>query len=265
MVGLVTLILAFVDPNCLIQVADQRISWRYSDGRRETRDDHTIKQVLIHGSTLVSFTGVARVEGMPTDRWIAKQFEGHAGELDAALPALADVLTRIFARHQYRDEGLILTFTGWAKNESGVLSPFVASVRNLEVEPSFARMAEFKWARRPNLTLAGWVAEGQSLPQNVRATLQRRLARGLRAGISAEVVMDLFLQAMRETAQKNKWVGPTALIGILPRSAAEYANTHGGEYYFAESMQGALWPGMPMFLRVAEGQTRPVRVRPRIV
>jgi hypothetical protein len=120
---------------------------------------------------------------------------------------------------------LILTFTGWATNEDGDLSPFVASVRNLEPEPSFARMPEFKWARRPNVTSAGWVAEGQPLSQRVRAKLQRRLAKGLNAGISAEVVMDLFLQEV-------KVVG--VMIGIDPHKASHTAVALDG----SESMLG---------------------------
>jgi hypothetical protein len=66
---------------------------QYRDGRSRVRDHDTIKQVLIHGSTLVSFAGAARVEGVPTDRWIEGHFRGSAGRLDSELPALADRLT----------------------------------------------------------------------------------------------------------------------------------------------------------------------------
>jgi hypothetical protein len=83
--------------------------------------------------------------------------------------------------------------------------PMLETVANMD--HGYTRLARFVHPREPRRALAGWKAVGGPLPRATRVELNRRTRAGLGAGISAPVVVDLFLRAQRATARGNKLVG----------------------------------------------------------
>jgi hypothetical protein len=71
--------------------------------------------------------------------------------------------------------------------------------------------------------------------------------------------------AMQATARKNQLVGPSALIGALPRASMEYAQTHPHDFWVVGNQQATSIPGPAMFVRAPAGEDRTYPYIPIIV
>lgn len=95
-----TLLFTYVDDNYVTQVSDERISrWNPKERKWEMRDDETAKQILIRGSLIASFTGVAEIDGgVTTTEWLARRFADDQRGLDEVVAGTASRLTSVFTR-----------------------------------------------------------------------------------------------------------------------------------------------------------------------
>lgn len=105
-----TLLFTYVDDNYVMQVSDERISqWNAKKRKWEVRDDETAKQILIRGSLIASFTGVAEIDGgATTTEWLARRFADDQRSLDEVVAGIANRLTSLFTRRRYRDQVLVV-------------------------------------------------------------------------------------------------------------------------------------------------------------
>lgn len=78
-----TLILSCLTRDYVVQVSDRRVV--ATDG--SWREDRANKAVFFCGHSSFSYTGIARLEGLPTDEWLTQQL-GTAKALGDALPLL---------------------------------------------------------------------------------------------------------------------------------------------------------------------------------
>lgn len=258
-----TLLFTYVDDNYVMQVSDERISrWNAKDRKWEVRDDETAKQILIRGSLIVSFTGVAEIDGgVPTTEWLARCFGDDQRGLEEILADIASRPTSVFTRRRYADQVLVALIAGWIETSEGVLEPIFGHISN-QHPTTYERLAAFDHGVGTLPPGAHWVTRGQELPASVEKELRHNMKAALAAGVSPPVMQRLFLTAMRATAKSNPFVGPSALIGVLPRSAVTRAQTSPDDFWVLTNEEGAMIPGAVMFVRVPADTDRTEPVRP---
>jgi hypothetical protein len=156
---------------------------------------------------------------------------------------------------------LVALIAGWIETSKGALEPIFGHISN-QHSSTYERLAVFDYMVGTLPPGAHWVSRGQDLPTNVDLELRRNIKAALSAGISPPVMQRLFLTAMRATARNNRFVGPSALIGMLPRSAVARGQASPDDFWVFTNEQGAVLPGAAMFVRVPAGTNRTEPVRP---
>jgi hypothetical protein len=258
-----TLLFTYIDDNYVMQVADERISFWHPVRRRwQVRDDHTAKQILVRGSLILSFTGVAELDGrVTTTEWLARHFTADKIDLESTTATIADELATVFSRHRYRDQVLVVLLAGWIQTGGGQLEPIFGHISN-QHPSTYRRLPAFDHKIGTLPSGAHWVTRGQEMPSAVEHELRRNVTNALHAGVSPPVMQRLFLTAMRAAAAVNRFVGPSALIGVLPRAAVTRALAEPDNFWVLGNQQGATVPGAAMFVRVPAGTDRTVPVQP---
>jgi hypothetical protein len=242
-----TLVLTWIDRDCTLHVADRRICLDHGRGRIVVRDDATPKIFVACGSLLVSFSGVAELTARrPITEWLDARLSTLAVADRELRDALGDIAADLDGEvgREFPGHRLTITISGWSLSDDNVLVPVVGTVTNVHPETG-ALEAQFKAAAMELPTSGGWVATGAVIPNEIRTRMQRQLRKGLQRGISVYVVAQVFLDALRQTAARNEYVGPTALVAVLPRVALAVAQTT-GSIFLAEGRNGELGVGMSM-------------------
>lgn len=258
-----TLLFTYVDDNYVMQVSDERISvWNPTVRKWEVRDDETAKQILIRGSLIASFTGVADIDGgVTTTEWLARRFADDQRDLEEVVASIADRLTSVFTRSRYKGQVLVVLIAGWIERPDRSLEPFFGHISN-QHPTTYERLDAFDHLVGTLPSGAHWVSRGQKLPAGIDQELRRNIQAALPAGVSPPVMQRLFLNAMRATASNNRFVGPSALIGVLPRAAVIRGQQNPDDFWIFTNDQAAVIPGAPMFVRVPAGTDRTEPVRP---
>ena len=68
-----TLIASLAANDCLIQVGDTRVVRRQFDGSYKLQDDVSNKLTWFDGRIVFGYSGIAQLDGIRTDKWIASQ------------------------------------------------------------------------------------------------------------------------------------------------------------------------------------------------
>lgn len=112
-----TIIVSYACYPFVVQVSDRRLT--YTDGR--LADDNTTKSILWNQNWLLSYTGLAKIQGKPTHQWLAELLaESHAwmrqGYLDRNLALLGQRMGQIISRERVprQHRRLAVAGAGWA-------------------------------------------------------------------------------------------------------------------------------------------------------
>lgn len=215
-----TLILSLVGHGYVVQVADRRISLLHPSGRTTTRDDRTNKVVNFANRSVFGFTGLAELEGMRTDLWIAERLKV-SNDLGDGFDALREDLSALFSRRPYRGQRHAVTAAGFKWESDGTVTPYYALVTNMFENGRWLASPrdKFLWLYdtfAPNTwsvqQAPAWLTPGEHI--RLRRTLSRVHERGLSVG----AVVQTMASAIR--AVQSPLVGSDLMVTILPRGVA---------------------------------------------
>jgi hypothetical protein len=216
----VTLIGTLVSDTVIVQVSDRRISWRYPDGSFRLRDDTTNKSVLYENRAVLSFTGLAELEGVPTDMWIATRLAAEP-TLNDGLERLTSDLSAMFQKLPYRGQPHSIVVGGWRRNGPIEPTPFSGLVSNHFRQGNWvAPVATFDWfvematPGKPSLVFVP-----NLMPKGDAHSLFRQLLRVKSRGLNIVNAVRLVVAAIAEVANTDGRIGKELMVSVLPRSA----------------------------------------------
>lgn len=88
-----TLVLSAISSDAVVMVADRRMTWQPTGRAPEERN----KLVVYRDRFAFAFSGLAEIDGLPVDGWLARGLRAEAG-FEAALQGIARRASDIFAR-----------------------------------------------------------------------------------------------------------------------------------------------------------------------
>jgi hypothetical protein len=200
-------------------VSDRRLTW--SDGRQGDTDTKTFN---LFGQFLMGFTGLARLDRLRMERWVADMLIGVP--TDEYFNVLAREIGAAFDR--LRHSGKIphaFLATGYARLQPGgrvhpmnvIISNSIDSDGNFSVsalQREFTVFIEPLGNRRQLVRSVGW-----PMPSQVTKILEHKIRVVTKADPpNPERAAGPLVYALRETAQKSQeHVGKAALFASLPR------------------------------------------------
>lgn len=219
-----TLIINLATPDFVLQVADTLLTW--PDGTKAT--DESVKSTIVHSKTAklaVAYTGLALVDNVRTDKWLAKELTAFASwERDSAevVAFLKERLTRALGGNPALGRfGLTVTLAGLGLDSAGRRMPRIATVTNMEefqkgpperfvdVVPSGRQFEHYFWTPTGDFK---WFlsVHGVTSPAHESATraFSRRIGRRLKAAKTDEAaeVLD-YLVALVRLTRRDKQIG----------------------------------------------------------
>jgi len=216
----VTLIAACLTPSYIVQASDRRLT-ELPSGRLV--EDNRNKVVQLGANMAIGFTGLAEIEGLPTDEWM---LEVLGGSLDAegdrfkALLALRDRATEAFGRIRlpaaYKRHAFQVA--GWGRfSGNEVIEPFIYLISNFagpghwlaEAKPGFELTRQ-----RPGTSTLALCSAGQKMGFD---RLTRDLVHVLERGAGPAAAARLLAEAVRDVAETNPAVGKAVLVNVLPK------------------------------------------------
>jgi len=234
-----TLVLDCFARDAAFQVSDRRLT----DPERGTVvDDETNKAVVVNGRVVFSYTGLATIEGQPTDEWLARAIaDGPTEDLAAVARRIADRATEAFRWLNYESRFKRHAFrgTGWfrLKNEDSY-SPGLITVHNAFDHKTGC------WLPQPlnEFKVASYFPSklpGDCLIRNVGMTptahersaivrLVRKCASHPKATTLA--VLDAIVMAVQWLSKHRRYktIGSSFMAICLPRSCVEKFDGTGG-------------------------------------
>jgi hypothetical protein len=221
-----TLVLSCLTPNYVIQVSDQRIT-RIADGA--LIDDLRNKGTMFCAEMGFGYTGLAEINGAPTDRWLAEVLASER-TLQAGLTALGARATEAFRTISLPPRQKRHAFVG-----VGFCRPLPASeLSACEVTVSNFLSPDGEWTpeAKPNFEIQGTLRRedrpftlcrpvGAVVPGGILLDLRRSIRACLSHKTGPLEVMRLMAVAVRKVADLEPTVGKALLIIFVPREAVE--------------------------------------------
>lgn len=183
-----TLIISAAAPGVALQVADTLVT---KGG--QYYDDKLVKSTIVHcrnGKLIVSYTGLAVIEGKRTDIWLAQMLR-EVNATEFIFPEIVETvrhkLNKVRTIDTHLDStGLTVVIMGQALAKSGQIEPAIAEVSNRQ--KYVAKRNEFEEQKRPYGEFEKWtialgprsnfVSVNGAVPQNFPAnTFRRKLQR----------------------------------------------------------------------------------------
>jgi hypothetical protein len=223
-----TLILTLVSKVNVVQVSDRRTSW-IPGSRREEFDPLANKTVLFlarDAAVTLSYTGLAFLDGIPTDEWIAASLRGDRlpgspreepylvcidpsvrdwPTLDLAMHRLAVGLEAAYLRlpDSSRHEPLGVVIAGARWGQTGVSETIIAGVEKETIGSGFKVTVE---ARQRGLLLAS--APGHHLKPGDHLKRLHRLVDPNTLALDTLAVETALVDRVREVSRQDNAVGP---------------------------------------------------------
>jgi hypothetical protein len=222
----VTLVLTCLTPEYVVQVSDKRVT-RISDGA--VVDDLRNKGTMYCAQMGFGYTGLAEIEGFPTDRWLAQALASQP-TLETAVQGIVGLADTAFAsvplqptlkRHAFVGAGFCRPTQGAALRACQItISNFLSSDGEWlsEARPTFELEGILRRDDRP-FTLCRPV--GASVPASILAELKRNIRACVEHGTSPLEVIGLLAGAVRRVASFTGTVGKALLCLYVPREAVE--------------------------------------------
>lgn len=225
-----TLILTCLAHEHIVQVADRRLTMPNGS----LCDDDTNKAVFYCGRVAVAYTGLARMEGMPTAEWIGSCMKD-AEQTESAMSYIAERAERHLNLTNLSNKRLVVVAAGWATfHGAGPLRPFMCVASNF--------MNDFwKWERFAGNRMVVRTrfldedsshiifASGQALTPAEEIYLNRLVRRAVAHGVSATAVVRVLGNMVQSLALGTDGralsVGKGMIIHLLSRKAVEEGRT----------------------------------------
>lgn len=254
-----TLGLAYVDEIASVHVADRRLS-RWIGNGYETASEDAVKACIVRGSLLISFAGLAEVQGLTTPRWIESHLEASTNELRATLESIAGTLTSVFHHERYVDALLTVTITGWAVNEQELLTAIIGTITNQD-PTDLRRLNVFHSMAAPLHMIdpngrADWVSTGR-LSEKGRSEINQAIGELTDTDRTASAIARIFSDQVRVEAGRDldQTIGQSLRIAILPVDALQMTVTEGGsELDLGYNANGHYTTGLPMIVDLPAGK-----------
>ena len=218
-----TLILAYISPEFVALASDRRITWTQG-GKVLRREDTENKQIFLCGHFLMGYTGLARLEGVPTERWVLDRLSGvdpqdYFGVLQRELRRVL-ALQRPLAGHAFMAVGygstraapgalaaVAITASNASTREYGGWQP-QADVGLTRTRP-LAGPADFR------IGGIGIVPKREDLEQAVDWIRRYRK----RDKTKAVGVLQILVRLIRQVAESDPGVGKDISLSVMPISA----------------------------------------------
>ena len=218
-----TLILNAVVGDYIVQVSDRRLT---KNGKLE--DDETNKAVLFCNRFCFSYTGLAHIGMVPTDRWLTQALvNSKTGSISTAINSLAVQATQAFSQ-MVQSRALkrqAFVGAGWAllPNER-FLSPIFCSVSNAHTSSNiWLDKAEDKFTAFHRLGADKPVfdvfATGQPLTSREMNQLRRCLRRCFERKTGPEPIAKCLVNSIYTVADRNPLVGKSLMVVCLPKQS----------------------------------------------
>ncbi len=225
-----TLIVPFISDDFAVLVSDRRFI--LPNGR--SVDDDGNKVVVFNRHNCFGYTGLATLNGHPTDMWLADVLASvGAKPLAQALNLLREQATEHFLRLDVKSQWKRHAFVGigWSRlMPMNILRPAIFRVSNYHT-PDGRSLPEAEDVFRVHLNLLGprcpfmWGAIGQRIDESLAVTATRLFRRAGRSRISANIVWRVVLSVMSYMARHNVAVG-RGLLGIcIPLASVSPSQT----------------------------------------
>lgn len=225
-----TLIIPFISDDFAMLVSDRRFV--LPNGRSVDEDGN--KVVVFNRHYCFGYTGLATLNGYPTDMWLADVLASvGAKPLPEALKLLRERATEQFLALDVEPQQKRHAFVGvgWSRlMPMNILRPAIFRVSNYHT-PDGRSLPEAEDIFRVHLNLLGprcpfmWGAIGQQIEQSLAVTATRLFRRVGRSRISANIVWRVVSSVMSYTARHNVAVG-RGLLGIcIPLASVRPSRT----------------------------------------
>lgn len=223
-----TLVLSVGTPDCLYQISDRRLT--RPDGSVTTDDEN--KAAIWFGRMVFGYSGLAQIDGQPTDRWFAFT-EGDAPErtqLQSVLDHVRDAATAQFARLNIdkRFKRLAIVGLGWLRPSEGApLTPIECTITNAQTEdgrwlteaqPSFMTVCRhFAYSDRG----FGMFGTGVEVSKALGKETWRTVDRCLKHSSAPEAVIFALVRCMHRLADHYPTIGKSLMAMTLPKAVVE--------------------------------------------
>jgi hypothetical protein len=256
-----TLILSLATPDFVMQVADRQVTY-LSNG--QAKSNYATKMVMLRNQAILSFTGLAELEGESTDVWLARTiFLAPGSDYRSVFDHIRRRADQAIFREQMRGtpaahRRLAFVGTGFVRTRpAGPLYPFIARISNFlrggEVFalPQDTFSVEFVICDRPGssgLAAAGVPVHDDDLQRVLRAALRR-----VKHGASFESITAVLCYLIHAVSGQNQYVGRNLLSGFLPRKVSEnnkpilFADRHHSAVWLSD---GSVFDGQPLRMAI---------------
>jgi hypothetical protein len=224
----VTLIVSYISEEFVALASDRRITEQRMDGTVVRREDTENKAIVLAGSSLMGYTGLAELDGVRMEQWVTETlvrvdpdsyFSVLASEAEAAVSATGLPL---------KDQGLAFVTVGYfdlQTDPSGGLHPITTAVSNALGDCSYGIWTpspEFSILRTPPLSPGDFRLDafGTLPPRGVldeTVDLVKRYRKRHPDRILG--VLQLMVDFARRVADRFEGVGKDVSVSVLPRVA----------------------------------------------
>ncbi|MBM3167011.1 MAG: hypothetical protein FJZ94_06165 [Chloroflexi bacterium] len=251
-----TIILTCLTWQYIVQVSDRRLT---KNGK--LYEDNANKAIDFCGQMAFAYSGLAELEGMRTDLWLANVLSSpSARALPEALTAIRDRASECFRHlpYPYSPQQKIQSFVGvgWASLAEEASSQPI-STQQKDFQPILIEITNYRneqgdllsHARdeftihsstiKESHSVALFVA-GQSLYKSEGDKLKRKLTQAIDKQAGPWSMIRLMAQTIHEVSRRNSAVGKNLMAVSIPKSAIEHnhniINIHGQKAYVVFSM-----------------------------
>lgn len=224
-----TQIISVISKEYVLLAADRRLTFADGPRRGQVAEDNECKLVSLCHVWGIGYSGLARLEGRPTHRWIATTLAAaKVCDPDQASETLLIQAPKAVARFAPHLRSLTFVLGGWARfDESSLLCPHFCVVSNalddagrLLDQPAseFRRHLLFL---RPEANVAVLVI-GEPLAPDRQSNLKRNLVQLVTRAVSPAEAVRLLVKEIEHTHQHGRGtVGGRVLTFCVPRLSAE--------------------------------------------
>ena len=224
-----TLILTCLAHDHIVQVADRRLT--RLDGT--LYNDDTNKAVFYCGRVAVAYTGLAQMEGKPTDEWIGFCMKDEMS-IELAMNKVASSAERHLRQLKLSDKRFAAVAAGWATfNGAPPLRPYICVASNFLSEDSKSHLWNWKSAADEAVTVKTKFLDeklpfvlfvaGQNLTNEENIRINRILKKAIERGGTTTAVVRILGAAVRSVASgtdnRSLRVSKGMIIHLLSREA----------------------------------------------
>jgi hypothetical protein len=237
-----TQIIALITPDYVSLASDRLLTWNGGQRDGEVFRDEECKLIAFCGQGGIGYTGLARLNGMPTHEWVAitlaRENCTRLADTYQVLALKTPEALHGVARHL---QTITFTIAGWEWfGDPPVLKPHLALVSNLLGDTGnwlTAPTDEFRIFVRPlepKLPFA-WQTVGMGIEKGRAFALTRALRRLSARGLGPRYSLQYLIDEIQHTSNVQRRVGDKILTMCIPRRSFEWSIST-GEHFMRASI-----------------------------